>query len=48
MIRTYISDRMHQVVAGSGGNTIDVALLSKGKNEEYIQVSLPLKYSTKR
>ena len=39
---------MHQVVAGSGGNTIDLALLSTGINEEYIKVSVPLKHSTKK
>ena len=35
----YISDHMHQVEAGSGGNSIDllIALLSTGTNEEYIQ-----------
>ena len=38
---------MHQVVAGLGGNTIDLALLSTGINEEYIKVSIPLKHSTK-
>ena len=43
----YLSDHMHQVVAGSGGNTIDLALLSTGTNEEYIKVSVPLKHSTK-
>ena len=42
----YLSDHMHQVVAGSGGNTIDLALLSTGTNEEYIKVSVPLKHST--
>ena len=31
---THISDHMHQVVTGSGGNTIDLALLSTGINEE--------------
>ena len=50
--RTYIScthifDHMHQVVTGSGGNTIDLALLSTGINEEYIKVAVPLKHSTK-
>ena len=40
---------MHQVVAGSGGNTIDLALLSTGINDmtTYINVSVPLKHSTK-
>ena len=38
---------MHQVVAGSDGNTIDLALLSTGINEEYIKVSVPLEHSTK-
>ena len=38
---------MHQVVAGSGGNTIDLALLSTGMNKEYIKVSVPLKHSAK-
>ena len=38
---------MHQVVAGSGGNTIDLALFSMGINEEYIKVSVPRKHSTK-
>ena len=38
---------MHQVVAGSGGNTIDLTLLSTGINEEYIKVSVSLKHSTK-
>ena len=47
IIHIYISDHMHQVVAGSGGNTIDQALLSTGINEEYIEVSVPLKHSTK-
>ena len=37
---------MHQVVAGSGGNTIDLALLSTGINEEFVKVSAPLKHST--
>ena len=46
-MHTYISDHMHQVVAGSGGNTIDLALLFTGVNEEYINVSVPLKHSTK-
>ena len=34
----YISDHMHQVEAGSGGNTIDllIALLSTGIKEDYI------------
>ena len=32
---------MHQVVAGSGGNTIDLALLSTGINEEYTEVRFP-------
>ena len=47
VIHTYISDHMHQVVAASGGNTIDLALFSTGINEEYIKVSVPLKHSTK-
>ena len=38
---------MHQALAGSGGNTIDLALLPTGINEEYIKVSFPLKHSTK-
>ena len=40
---------MHQGVAGSGGNTIDllIALLSTGIHEEYIKGSVPLKHSTK-
>ena len=38
---------MHQTVAGSGGNTIDLTLLSTEINEEYIKVLIPLKYSTK-
>ena len=43
----YISDHMHQVVAGSGENAIDLALLCTGINEEYIKVSVPLNHSTK-
>ena len=39
---------MHLLVAGSGGNTIDLALFSAGINEENIKVSVPLKYSTKQ
>ena len=46
-MHTYISEHMHQVVAGSGGNTMDLALLSTRINEEYIEVSVPLKHSTK-
>ena len=38
---------MHQTVAGSGGNNIDLALLSTEINEEYIKVLIPLEYSTK-
>ena len=38
---------MHQAVAGSGGNNIDLALLSAGINQEYIKVSVPLKHSIK-
>ena len=38
---------MHQVVAGSRGNTIDLALPSTGVNEEYVKVSAPLEPSTK-
>ena len=38
---------INQVVAGPGGNTIDLALLSTGVNEEYIKVSVPFKLSTK-
>ena len=38
---------MHHVVAGSGGNTIDLAPHSTGIREEYIKVSVPLKHSTK-
>ena len=37
---------MHQVVAGSGWNTIDLALLSSGINEKYIKVSVPLEHSS--
>ena len=47
IMHTYISDPMHQVVAGSEGNTIDLASLSMGINEEYIKVLVPLKHSTK-
>ena len=39
---------MHQVVAGSGGNTIDLALLSARIHEEHTKVSVPLKHSTKQ
>ena len=39
---------MHQVVAGSGGNIIDLALLSTGINEEYIKVSVLLNTVPKR
>ena len=35
IIHTYISDVMHQIVAGSGWNNIDLALLSTGINDEY-------------
>ena len=38
---------MHQVVAGSGGDTIDLALLSTRRNKECIKVSVPVKHSTK-
>ena len=38
---------MHQVVAASGENTIDLALLFTRINEEYIKVSVPVKHSTK-
>ena len=38
---------MHQVVAGSGGNTINLALRSTEIHKEYIKVSVPLKHSTK-
>ena len=47
-MHTYIPDHMHEVVAGSGGNTIDLGLLSTGVNEEYIKVLVSLKYSTKQ
>ena len=47
IMHTYISDHRHQVAAGSSGNTIDLALLSTGINEEYIKVSIPVKHSTK-
>ena len=47
VIHTSISDHMHQVVAGSGGNTIELALLSTWINDEYIKVSVALKHSTK-
>ena len=46
-MHTYISDHMHQVVAGSGGNTLDLALLFTGINEKYIKVSAALKHSPK-
>ena len=46
-MHTYISAHMHQVVAGAGGNTIELALLSTGINEDYIKVSVPFKYITK-
>ena len=38
---------MHHVVAGSGGNTLDLALLATGRNEEYMEVSVSLKHGTK-
>ena len=38
---------MNQVVAGSGGNTIELALLFTRMNEEYIKVSVPIKHSAK-
>ena len=38
---------MHQVVADSGANTMDIALLSTGIIEEDIKVLVPLKHSTK-
>ena len=38
---------MRQVVAGSGGNTSDLALVSTGINGDYIKVSVALKRSTK-
>ena len=34
------------LVWGLGGNTIDLAPLSMGINEEYIKVSVPLKHSS--
>ena len=37
---------MHEVVAGSGEDTIDLALLSTGINEEYIKDSARLKRSS--
>ena len=41
-MHTYISDHMHEAVACSGGNTIDLALLSIRVNGRYIKVSVPL------
>ena len=43
---THLSDHMHQAVANSGGNTIDLALPSTGINGEYIKVSVLLKRNT--
>ena len=39
---------MRQVVAGSDGNTVDLALRSTEINEEYINLSLRLKHNTKQ
>ena len=46
IMHTYICDHIHKVVAGSGGNTIDLALLCTRINEEYIEFSVPLETST--
>ena len=42
IIHTCLSGHMHQVVAGSGGNTIDLALLSTRIKGEYIKGSVLL------
>ena len=48
LTHTFLTTCTSRRVAGSGGNTIDLALLSTGINEEYIKVSVPLKHSTKQ
>ena len=45
-IHTSIYEHIRQIVAGSGGNTIDLALLCTRINEKYIEFSVPLKIST--